>query len=128
MRLKPHLVKKAHYSNDPDFEKKLKEVVGLVELYLAPPDNVIILCIDEKTQIQALERTQHLLPIIRTVPERQTVDYERHRTATLFAALDVLSGNVIGEYKERHTSKDYIPFLKKVDRNCPEGKALPTFP
>jgi transposase len=121
MGLKPHLVKKAHYSNDPDFEKKLKDVAGL---YLNPPDNAIVLCIDEKTQIQALERAQPIFPIIRNVPERQTVDYERHGTTTLFAALDVLSGNVIGECKDRHTSKDYIQFLKKVDRNYPRGKTL----
>jgi transposase len=121
MGLKPHLLKRRQYSTDPDFEKKLKDVVGL---YLKPPNNAVILCVDEKTQIQALERTQPILPIIRNVPERQTIDYERHGTTSLFAALDVLSGNVIGECMNTHTSKDYIPFLKKVDRSCPEGKVL----
>jgi transposase len=119
--LKPHLVKKAHYSNDPDFETKLKDVVGL---YLNPPENAIILCVDEKTQIQALERTQPILPMIRKVPERQSVDYERHGTTTLFAALDVLSGNVIGDCNPTHNAKDYIRFLKQVDKSCSPNKVL----
>jgi transposase len=119
--LKPHLVKKAHYSSDPDFETKLKDVVGL---YLNPPENAIILCVDEKTQIQALERTQPILPMIRKVPERQSVDYERHGTTTLFAALDVLSGNVIGDCNPTHSAKDYIRFLKQVDKSCSPDKVL----
>jgi len=119
--LEPHKVSKRNYSNDPDFEAKLKDVVGL---YLKPPENAIILCVDEKSQIQALERSQPVLPIIRKVPERQTVDYLRHGTTTLFAALDVLSGNVIGECSDRHTSEDYIRFLKKVDKSCAKKKVL----
>ena len=119
--LQPHKVSKRNYSNDPDFEAKLKDVVGL---YLKPPKNAIILCVDEKSQIQALERSQPILPIIRKVPERQTVDYLRHGTTTLFAALDVLSGNVIGECSDRHTSEDYIRFLKKVDKSCAKKKVL----
>jgi transposase len=91
---------------------------------MEPPSNAIILCVDEKTQIQALERTQPILPIIRNVPERQTVDYERHGTTTLFAALDVLSGNVIGECKATHNAKDYVSFLKKIDAGCRKGKVL----
>ena len=119
--LKPHRALKRNYSNDPDFEKKLTDVVGL---YLKPPENAIIWCIDEKSQIQALERSQPILPIIRNVPERQTVDYIRHGTTTLFAALDVLSGNVIGECKERHTAEDFIKFLKKVDKASDKKKVL----
>jgi transposase len=119
--LKSHIVTKRNYSNDPDFEAKLTDVVGL---YLKPPKNAIILCIDEKSQIQALQRSQPVLPIIRNVPERQTADYIRHGTTTLFAALDVLSGNVIGECKDRHTSEDFIGFLKKVDKGCNKKKVL----
>jgi transposase len=119
--LKPHIASQRNYSNDPDFEKKLTDVVGL---YLKPPKNAIVWCIDEKSQIQALERSQPILPIIRNVPERQTVDYIRHGTTTLFAALEVLSGNVIGECKKRHTSEDFIKFLKKVDKASDKKKVL----
>jgi len=119
--LKPHLVKKFQFSTDKDFEKKLEDVVGL---YLNPPDNSIILCVDEKSQIQALERTQPILPLRPGVPERQTHDYHRHGTTTLFAALNVLSGKVIGECREQHKAADYIAFLKKIDKHCPKGKTL----
>lgn len=119
--LKPHIAAKRNYSNDPDFETKLKDVVGL---YLNPPENAIVLCVDEKSQIQALERSQPILPIIRNVPERQSVDYLRHGTTTLFAALDVLSGNIIGECKGTHKAEDFIQFLKKVDKACTKGKTL----
>jgi transposase len=119
--IKPHLVKRFQFSNDKEFESKLKDVVGL---YLDPPDNAIVLSVDEKTQIQALERTQPILPMLPGVPERQTVDYERHGTTTLFAALDVLSGNVIGECKDAHKAEDYIAFLKKVDKSCTKGMVL----
>jgi transposase len=119
--LKPHLVKGFQFSNDPDFEKKLEDVVGL---YLNPPENSIILCIDEKSQIQALERTQPILPMLPGVPERQTHDYYRHGTTTLFVALNVLSGKVIGECRDQHKANDYIAFLKKIDKSCPKGKTL----
>jgi len=119
--LKPHLVSKKNYSTDPLFEEKLKDVVGL---YMKPPENAIILCVDEKTQIQALERNQPILPIIRNVPERQTVDYMRHGTTTLFAALDVLNGNVIGDCNPTHAAKDFIQFLKKIDKACEPRKVL----
>ncbi len=119
--LKPHLVKKFQFSNDPEFEKKLEDVVGL---YLNPPENSIVLCVDEKSQIQALERSQPILPLLPGVPERQTHDYYRHGTTTLFAALNVLSGKVIGECKEKHKASDYISFLRKIDRKCPKGKVL----
>jgi transposase len=119
--LKPHLTSKRNYSTDPHFEEKLNDVVGL---YLNPPENAVILCIDEKSQIQALERSQPVLPIIRNVPERQSVDYLRHGTTTLFAALDVLNGNVIGGCNGTHTAKDFIQFLKKVDKACASKKVL----
>jgi len=119
--LKPHLIKKFQFSTDPEFEKKLEDVVGL---YLNPPENSVILCVDEKSQIQALERSQPILPILPGVPERQTHDYYRHGTTTLFAALNILSGKVIGECKDQHKAADYISFLKTVDRKCPKGKTL----
>ena len=119
--LKPHRVIGRNYSNDPDFEKKLKDVVGL---YLKPPKNAIVWCIDEKTQIQALERSQPILPIIRKVPERQSKDYMRHGTTTLFAAMNALNGKVIGECNPTHNTQDYIRFLKKIDKSCVSNKVL----
>jgi len=119
--LQPHIAKRRNYSNDPDFEAKLKDAVGL---HLNPPQNAIVLCLDEKTQIQALEREQPVLPIIRRAPERQSAGYVRHGTTTLFAALDVLGGNVIGECAASHKAEDYIRFLKKVDKACSKGKVL----
>jgi len=119
--LKPHKVAKRNYSNDPDFAAKLTDVVGL---YMNPPDNAIVPCVDDKTQIQALERSQPILPMLRNVPERRTSDYMRHGTTTLFATLDVLSGNVIGECMARHASADYINFPKKIDGACEVGKPL----
>ena len=119
--LKPHLVKKFRLSNDPQFEEKLVDVVGL---YLNPPENSVVFCIDEKTQIQALERSQPILPILPGVPERQTHDYYRHGTTTLYAALDVLTGKVIGSCKGSHKSEDYIVFLKLVHRKAPRKKTL----
>lgn len=119
--LKPHLVKRFRTSNDPEFEVKLADVVGL---YLDPPKNSVVFCIDEKTQIQALERSQPILPILPGVPERQTHDYYCHGTTTLYAALDVLTGRVIGSCKGSHKSEDYIGFLKLVHRKAPRGKIL----
>jgi transposase len=119
--LKPDKVEKRNYSTDPDFKAKLEDVVGL---YLKPPKNAIVWCVDEKSQIQALERSQPVLPIIRNVPERQSVDYLRHGTTTLFAALDVLNGKVIGDCNETHTAEDFIRFLKKIDKACSPKKVL----
>jgi len=119
--LKPHLVKKFQLSTDPDFDKKLEDVVGL---YLNPPENSIVFCIDEKSQIQALERSQPILPLLPGVPERHTHDYYRHGTTTLFAALNVASGKVIGDCNDSHKGADYISFLKLVDRKSPKGKIL----
>jgi transposase len=109
--LKPHLVSKTQYSKDPEFEKKLKEVAGV---YMDPPSNIVILCVDEKTRIQALERTQPVLPIIRTVPERQTVDYERHGTTTLFTGGDLLKAWIKTAIEHDRVSKNTKDFIGRI--------------
>lgn len=119
--LKPHLVEHFRASDDPAFEEKLEDVVGL---YLDPPENAIVLSVDEKSQVQALERAQPILPLRPGIPERQTHDYERHGVTNLYAALNVASGEVIGTCAERHRGEDYIQFLKLVDQNTPRGKVL----
>jgi transposase len=119
--LKPHLVEHFRTSNDPDFAQKLEDVVGL---YLNPPENAIVLSIDEKSQVQALERAQPILPLRPGIPERQTHDYERHGVTNLYAALNVASGKVIGTCVNRHRAVEYIAFLKLVNRNTPRGKVL----
>jgi transposase len=119
--IKPHLVRRFQMSTDKDFIYKLQDVVGL---YLAPPENSIVFSVDEKSQIQALERTQPIFSMRPGIPERQTHDYYRHGTTTLFAALDVASGEVIGKCARRHTAEDYVEFLKLLDRKAPPGKEL----
>jgi len=119
--LKPHQVESFQFSTDPDFEGKLEDVVGL---YLNPPENAVVLCVDEKSQIQALQRSQPILPIRPGIAERQTNDYYRHGTTTLFAALNVATGKVLGENKDQHKSIDFISFLKKIDRNTSKKKTL----
>jgi transposase len=119
--LKPHLVKKFQFSTDKEFDSKLADVVGL---YLDPPENSIVFCVDEKTQIQALERTQPILPLRPGIPESQTHDYYRHGTTTLFAALNVASGKVIGKCGKSHKASDYVEFLKVLDKKAPRGKVL----
>ena len=114
--LKPHLVKKFKLSKDKKFLEKLYDVVGL---YLNPPDRAIVYCVDEKSQIQALERTQPLLPLRPGIPARQTHDYMRHGTTTLFAALNMLDGAVIGECMPRHRHQEFIRFMQKIDVNTP---------
>jgi transposase len=111
--LKPHRVRTFKVSNDPKFEEKVTDVVGL---YLNPPDKALVLCVDEKSQIQALDRTQPGLPMKKGRAATMTHDYKRHGTTTLFAALDVKSGLVIGECKPRHRAKEFIAFLRKIDR------------
>jgi transposase len=96
----------------------------VIGLYLNPPENSIVFCVDEKTQIQVLERTQPILPLRPGIPERQTHDYERHGTTTLFAALNVASGKVIGKCKRSHRAEDYADFLKVLARKAPKKKAL----
>jgi transposase len=116
--LKPHLVKTFKLSNDPRFEEKLIDVVGL---YLAPPDNAIVLCLDEKSSVQALDRTQPSLPMVKGRAATMTHDYKRNGTTTLFAALDVLTGKVIGQCLPRHRHEEFLRFLRKIDRETPKG-------
>ena len=119
--LKPHLQKTFKVSNDPHFEEKLCDVVGL---YLNPPENAVIFCVDEKTSIQALDRTQPGLPLKKGRCGTVTHDYKRNGTSTLFAALDVAIGSVIGECYQKHTHKEFLKFLKKVESETDEDKDL----
>ncbi len=115
--LKPHLEKTFKLSTDPLFVDKVHDIVGL---YLNPPDKALVLCIDEKSQIQALNRTQPSLPLAPGNPVTRTHDYKRHGTTSLFAALDIATGEVIGRLKRRHRSTEFLAFLKEVDANVPE--------
>jgi len=119
--LKPHLVETFKLSRDKHFLEKLKDVVGL---YLNPPDKALVLCVDEKSQIQALDRTQPLLPLRPGIPARQTHDYKRNGTTTLFAALSMLDGQVIGDCMPRHRHQEFIRFLKKIDAETPPAMEL----
>lgn len=110
--LKPHLVETFKLSNDKHFIEKLNDIVGL---YLNPPDKALVLSVDEKSQIQALERSQPLLPLRSGFPARQTHDYTRHGTTTLFAALNMLDGKVLGDCMKRHRHQEFIRFLKRID-------------
>ena len=111
--LKPHLVRTFKISNDPEFEEKVIDVVGL---YMNPPDKALVLCVDEKSQIQALDRSQPGLPLKPGRVATMTHDYKRHGTTTLFAALDIRSGLVVGECLPRHRAKEFLKFLRKIDR------------
>jgi transposase len=119
--LKPHLVKTFKLSNDPHFEEKLIDVVGL---YLNPPENAVVLCMDEKTSVQALDRTQASLPMKRGRAGTMTSDYKRHGTTTLFAALNALDGTVIGSCMDRHRHEEFLKFLRTIDREVPKGVAV----
>jgi transposase len=114
--LQPHRVETFKLSRDPRFVDKLRDVVGL---YLNPPDHALVLCVDEKSQIQALERTQPGLPMKKGRCGTLTHDYKRHGTTTLFAALNVLDGTVIGSCSSRHRHQEYLGFLRKLDRETP---------
>ena len=116
--LQPHRVETFKLSSDPRFEEKLVDVVGL---YLDPPEKAVVLCMDEKSQIQALDRTQPSLPIKPGRAGTMTHDYKRHGTTTLFAALDVLTGAVIGQCLPRHRHAEFLKFLKVIDREVPRG-------
>jgi transposase len=116
-KLQPHRVESFKFSNDPQFARKVRDIVGL---YLNPPDNAIVLSVDEKSQIQALDRTQPILPLRPGLPARQTHDYQRHGTTTLFAALNVLEGTVIGECQPRHRHQEFLRFLNRID-DCVEA-------
>lgn len=111
-KLQPHRVESFKFSNDPDFVPKVRDIVGL---YINPPDKAIVLSVDEKSQIQALDRTQPILPLRPGLPERQTHDYQRHGTTTLFAALDVLEGTVIAQCQPRHRHQEFLAFLNRIE-------------
>src|SRR5215475_4200765 len=111
--LKPHQVQTFKFTTDPDAEAKIHDVVGL---YLRPPTNAVVLSMDEKTQIQALSRTQPLLPLRPGLPARQTHDYRRNGLTSLYAALEVASGTVVGECRPRHTGADFLAFLTRLAR------------
>ena len=119
--LKPHLVRGFKVSRDPKFVEKLEDIVGL---YLSPPEHALVLCCDEKSQVQALDRTQPGLPMKKGRAATMTHDYKRNGTTTLFAALNVLDGQVIGQCQQRHTHVEWLKFLRQIDRETPEGKTL----
>lgn len=115
--LQPHRAESFKLSTDPLFIDKVRDIVGL---YLCPPTRAVVLCVDEKSQIQALDRTQPLLPLSFGVAERRSHDYMRHGTTTLFAALDLATGKVIGELHRRHRSGEFLQFLRTIDQRVPE--------
>lgn len=119
--LKPHRVKTFKVSRDPKFVEKLEDIVGL---YLSPPEHALVLCCDEKSQVQALDRTQPGLPLKKGRAQTMTHDYKRHGTTTLFAALNVLNGQVIGQCQQRHTHAEWLKFLRQIDRETPKKKDL----
>lgn len=115
--IQPHRQKHFKLSTDPFFTEKVRDIVGL---YLNPPDKAMVLCVDEKSQIQALERTQPMLPLGLGYVEGVTHDYKRHGTTTLFAAFDIASGQVLTQCKARHRHKEFLNFLNHIDANVPE--------
>jgi len=115
--LQPHRQETFKLSSDPLFVEKVRDIVGL---YLDPPLKAMVLCVDEKSQIQALDRTQPILPLAPGIPERRTHDYARHGTTTLFAALDIATGEVIGELHRRHRSAEFLQFLRTIEATVPE--------
>ena len=117
-RLQPHRVETFKLSKDPLLVPKVRDIVGL---YLNPPDHAVVLCVDEKSQIQALERSQPLLPLRPGAPERRSHDYTRHGTTTLFAALNTKTGEVIGEMHRRHRATEFRDFLKTIDARVAPG-------
>ena len=114
--IKPHLAQTFKLSTDPFFIEKVRDIVGL---YLNPPDHAMVLCVDEKSQIQALNRTQPTLPLGLGYVQGYTHDYIRHGTTTLFAALDIATGRVIAQCKKRHRHQDFLAFLRLIDREVP---------
>jgi transposase len=119
--LKPHLTQTWKLSADPQFIDKVRDIVGL---YLDPPERALVLCVDEQSQIQALDRSAPTLPILPTTPARRAHDDVRHGTASLFAALDVASGQVISQLHRRHRHQEFLRFLKQIDANVPAGLEL----
>jgi len=116
--LQPHRVQNFKLSQDPQFVEKVRDIVGL---YLNPPDRAIVLCVDEKSQVQALNRTQPIFPLAPGVPARQSHDYERHGVTSLFAALDVASGVTISSCYRRHRHQEFLRFLRDIDANLPQN-------
>jgi transposase len=116
--LKPHKVDTFKISKDPLFVDKVRDVVGL---YLDPPAKAVVLCVDEKSQIQALDRTAPVLPMLPGVPQRQSFDYVRHGTTSLFAALEIATGQVISAVKRRHRHQEFLAFLRTIDKTVPAG-------
>jgi transposase len=114
--LQPHRAETFKLSKDPQFVAKVRDVVGL---YLNPPERAVVLCVDEKSQIQALDRTQPILPMQPGLPERATHDYKRHGTSSLYAALNVSTGQVIGSLHSRHRAVEFKAFLKRIDAAVP---------
>jgi transposase len=114
--LKPHRTRSFRLSQDPQLVEKVRDIVGL---YMSPPDNAVVVCVDEKSQIQALERAQPVLPMDLGQPERQTHDYVRHGTTDLFAALDVATGAVLGKCYAQHRSREFKLFLAEIDASVP---------
>ncbi len=119
--LKPHLVRGFKVSRDPRFVEKLEDIVGL---YMSPPGHALVLCCDEKSQVQALDRTQPGLPLKKGRAATMTHDYKRNGTTTLFAALNVLDGSVIAQCEQQHRHTEWLKFLRKIDRETPKDKAL----
>ena len=119
--LKPHLVRTFKLSRDKQFIGKLRDVIGL---YLDPPEHALVYCLDEKSQIQALDRTQPGLPMKQGRAGTMTHDYKRHGTTSLFAALHVLEGTIIGACMKRHRHQEYLRFLREIDRQTPHGLAV----
>ena len=116
--MQPHRSETFKLSSDPLFVDKVRDIVGL---YLSPPNRALVLSVDEKSQIQALDREQPVLPMMPGIPERRTHSYVRHGTTSLFAALDVASGFVIGKCYKRHRAAEFLDFLKQIDAHVPEG-------
>ncbi len=119
--LSPHRWRQFKLSNDPAFAEKVHDVVGL---YVSPPAHAVVLSVDEKSQIQALDRTQPGLPLKKGRGPTMTHDYKRHGTTTLFAALNVLTGEVIGQNMQRHRHQEFIRFLNQIERDVPAGKVV----
>ena len=116
--LQPHRVENFKFSKDPQFVEKVRDIVGL---YLNPPDRAVVVCMDEKSQVQALNRTEPILPLAPGVPARQSHDYERHGVTSLFAAMDVASGVTISSCYRRHRHQEFLRFLNDVDESLPAG-------
>ena len=119
--LQPHRTETFQLSGDPLFVEKVRDIIGL---YLSPPDRAVVLCVDEKSQMQALDRAQPVLPMLPGIAERRTPTYIRHGTTSLFAALDVATGFVIGKCYKRHRAREFLAFLKEIESRIPAGLAI----